>query len=219
MRTTKLALCVLAMAVLAVSSVQASVITVPNHSFEDNAVIYESPQNWDFLADPVFVSWSTLRQSFYGFGAPGLDGDSWLSEATNGLGTANPAYYGQSRGQTLSTAVVPGDTYTLTVGIYNYSDSAPSSHDNDVLLTLKAGSDVIFSTNVALPGDKAAGFVDCSVSGTAGADMTGSLQVILSNYGNANVGFDNVRLTSVPEPATLALLAIGGIGALLRRRK
>lgn len=40
--------------------------------------------------------------------------------------------------------------------------------------------------------------------------------------GSAVVYFDNIRLTPVPEPSTVALLSLGavaGLGALLRRRK
>jgi len=40
--------------------------------------------------------------------------------------------------------------------------------------------------------------------------------------GSAVVYFDNIRLTPVPEPSTVALLSLGGVaglGALLRRRK
>ena len=46
---------------------------------------------------------------------------------------------------------------------------------------------------------------------------------ILSNHGdtydNGRVGMDEVAFTAVPEPSALGLLALGGMGFLLRRRR
>jgi len=50
----------------------------------------------------------------------------------------------------------------------------------------------------------------------AGMDLT---KVILGSYRNANLtGFDNILMTQTPEPATLALLALGS-GVLIRKRR
>jgi len=40
-----------------------------------------------------------------------------------------------------------------------------------------------------------------------------------STYANGRVYIDNVRVTAVPEPATLALLGLGGIGLILGRKR
>jgi hypothetical protein len=46
-------------------------------------------------------------------------------------------------------------------------------------------------------------------------------QGTLAGIGNSWVGFDNVMLDTVPEPGTIALLTLGGLGALvaIRRRR
>lgn len=44
------------------------------------------------------------------------------------------------------------------------------------------------------------------------------IRLSAGNGGTMNVWFDNVALSQVPEPATLALLAIGGLVILRRRR-
>ncbi|MDX2038145.1 MAG: PEP-CTERM sorting domain-containing protein [Isosphaeraceae bacterium] len=43
------------------------------------------------------------------------------------------------------------------------------------------------------------------------------LVVFLNNFGNGTSSYDNVTLTAVPEPSTLASLAVGGVALVLAR--
>lgn len=52
---------------------------------------------------------------------------------------------------------------------------------------------------------------------TTTGDQT--LSFFSPNGGNGNLGIDNLKIESVPEPATLAALSLGAIGILRRRKK
>ena len=55
--------------------------------------------------------------------------------------------------------------------------------------------------------------------GTATSSGGGSLTVYFDDNGVNEGQVNGIRLVEVPEPATLALLSIGGISALIRRRR
>ena len=54
-----------------------------------------------------------------------------------------------------------------------------------------------------------------TIAGTAGIDM----QVGIETFGSGTRAFDNLEITSVPEPSSAALLGLGGLALLRRRRK
>ncbi len=83
---------------------------------------------------------------------------------------------------------------------------------------------VILSNDPTLDGDS--GFETFSGNHVLTSDDLSagefSVEVVIHNIRDVKDGrlfVDNVNLSSVPEPASLALIGIGGIGVLLRRRR
>jgi hypothetical protein len=57
------------------------------------------------------------------------------------------------------------------------------------------------------------------IAATPGS-VGGTLGIIIANTGGAsNVGFDQIAVNVVPEPTTISLMAVAGLGMLLRLRR
>jgi hypothetical protein len=208
-------LAVLALAIIGCLSVgvQASVIDLTSNI--NNAVLQSTgtqaggcPAGWVGSAD----NWS----NFIG--------------ATNQLPTGctcTPSWDGGGFfSQTLSIDAVAGQSYTVTVGVACGGQWADMNvpQVSGYTITLSDGTTTFASANGPVAGGNPYLFYDIPVTGTATANGPLTIRVAAANAAGVNTAwtaFQDVRLTTVasPEPATMALLAIGGIGALLRRRK
>jgi hypothetical protein len=81
--------------------------------------------------------------------------------------------------------------------------------DTTTTFTLDLGADgSIEATHIVSAVPAAAGFTELRFGGPSGLTSAG---------GGAN--FDNILLQSIPEPASMSLLVIGGATLLIRRRR
>ena len=210
------------MAILAVVAVtRAELLVVPNASFElpDTANFNFDIADWDNPgATGVFANTA-------GFGnlITNADGDQMAFMNCDAGNPDNNLYI--DLGYTLES----GKTYTLTVGVAARSDSAPGDPANTKMelrlftrvpeLTVLTSREVVYSdlSSTELTYYSATlNAVDIPV-GSIGQGFGIWLDSTVGTGGDWTL--DNVTLTMVPEPATMILLGLGGLGLLKRRRE
>jgi hypothetical protein len=217
-----------AMGTLALAtSANAASIAIVNHSFEDGDLT-----GWTNTGVVSLTVTQPVDANYAGSTVGDLpspaDGDF---AATLTLG-GNYGYIKQNTG----VLVEEGLTYTLTVAVGARDDAGlPDITDPaSVLVRIGDGDGSPFPATITQTlllggaGLVAGGFIDVTASFTAvAADVGKELSILIgaSRVGGDTGGtfdFDNVRLTDstvVPEPSSTALLGLGGLALILRRRK
>ena len=191
-----------AMGCLAATSANAA-ITLTNPSFEDTTST-SPPTGW-------------TRSSGVNFQSRGAAGGLNPTDGTRMAWTNN----GFTGYQTVGEVIQLGTTYTLTVDVGTTGFATSTG-------TFRLYGDAGFAT--AIGGAESAVAVttnatwitDQSVSFTATAAEAGQLLgVSFGTTGGVQNEWDNLRLTAVavPEPTTTALLGLGGLALILRRRR
>ena len=160
---------------------------------------------------------------------PAVAGDSFV-EYIDGFSSDGNSHIGLQNAsevsQDLGIAAAANTTYELTVGVGNRNASfSPTDGTQASTFGLYAGGDA--EDGGSLLGDLTvdAGplgestFADYTATITTGDSVSGNLFVSLRNTGAGRSHFDNVRLSVVPEPSSIALFLLGGLGLLAQRRR
>ena len=207
---------------------QGASIAITNFSFEtdnaggDNLFTTTAPTGWTDLGGGTKGTMNP-GSSFYS-DADADDGNP--SGGTLGDMDDNQVFFNVNGGngisQTLADSIVVGNTYTMTVAVGDRDAGSRATFSGYDIRLLAGGSLVASTSSTVSPGDGT--FTDVSFSYTAEAGDSGLLGIELretNGGGGKAVDFDNVRLsfTAVPEPSSTALLSLGGLALMLRRKR
>jgi hypothetical protein len=196
------------------STVQAEEIAVANASFETVVGDPLGPGGW--------------TNDLPGWSGPTNAGDSFIeyidafsADGTNHLGMAAGAEVSQD----LGVGLMPNMTYTLSVAVGRRNASF-TVDGNDSRFGLYLGGDAADGGSMLAEGSYSAfpltdlTFVDQSVSFTTGDSVAaGNLFISLRSAGPDRAHFDDVRLSVVPEPATMGMVLVGLLGLAATRRR
>jgi len=212
----------IATGIMAAGFAFADVITVPGYSFENPSV----NSTFTGAVDPAWTivehhanGAATVRNDFSDTDVDTTEGIKYLSLANRDGNASNTTRVYQ---MILDGTVEANKDYTLTVAMLNrnmtsvtpafriglYEDAAMTT-----VLAEKSQADITLSDTA---------WNDFSVTWNSGAGGAGkSLYIGFENSEatgvNQALGIDNVRLSVIPEPATLALFFISGAGVLMAR--
>ncbi|MCP4378672.1 MAG: PEP-CTERM sorting domain-containing protein [bacterium] len=203
------------MLVALTGTVHGAAISITNASFEDDAVADDfwsggvPPTGWTDPAGEASVNDGTFGSLFTLVAIP--DGRQYAGIRRSDVLT-------QDVGTVAATT-----TYTLTVALGDESGLGGRPAEKYELRILVDDAEVATSGEIDGAAIADGTFVDYQVQWTS-TTGGGTLEIELSHYGtdaDRQGYFDDVRLdgTLVPEPATMSLLALGGIGVLARRRR
>ncbi len=119
-------------------------------------------------------------------------------------------------------AILPNKTYTLTVAAGNQEGFGPGSVGSIYLVNGTGDGTplaLVTAGNGQVSGQPANSFADFTFTATTGAGVSGDLTIVLELNSGQQEDYDNVRLSYVPEPASLGALGLASVGVLFRRRR
>ena len=183
-------------------------------------------------------AFNTYDMSTGGDTAAGLSG-SFAQDASNFVtNNEDQDYWGiqdagflTANGGT-ATWTVNGFTAGQTVNVYaHWREDAQGNADTLASYSVNGGTAVVYdqttgagsfaadlTLNDTITGDPVATDLSFHLIGTALVDGTGQVQAIMTRGANF-AEMDAVAFVVVPEPSSAALLGLGGLALILRRRK
>ncbi len=194
-----------------------------------SAVITATSDNFDTGIAGTWLSVGTVTPGILHDATSSFDGGLTGGDLLNDdgglrLDTSNGTAGDEAMGLTIGGLMEEGRTITFSYGLYNDNSSFNSVTaqlfnltDNTVLMT---SAQHIIDGTASQPTPE--NIDDSLVYIALNSDEGDVLQIrFIENHNNTarDIFVDNFSVTSVPEPSTTALLGLGGLALILRRKK